>query len=360
VTIPAGATSITAEWLREAADAPELKGVRSVAAERLGEGVGMTTEIYRLTLGYADGAVPGPATLVAKLQASLPGMRDVANAYGLYEREVLFYRDLAATIEMRSPRAYVAEFDPATKAFVLVMEDLCDTTPGDQVAGLTLDQIKVAIGQVGALHARWWNRPELKALEDKVQPFGTPPYCDFGARHASGWETFDRFLVGRVSPELRRVGERMCSSLDRMASDMAEGPRTLCHGDFRADNLMFTGGDAAPGLTCVDWQIAMQARGPFDIGYMMSGSVNADVRREHEMALLRDYHDSLAAAGVEGYGFDECFHDYRRALLIGLTYLSQSGAVADLTHRRTEALYDAGMRRIDAAIHDLGLAEFVT
>src|SRR5579872_4536261 len=35
--------------------------------------------------------------VVAKLQASLPMMRDVANAYGLYEREVLFYRELAST-----------------------------------------------------------------------------------------------------------------------------------------------------------------------------------------------------------------------------------------------------------------------
>jgi hypothetical protein len=239
------------------------------------------------------------------------------------------------------------------------MEDLCDTTPGDQVAGLSLDQVKVAIDQVGKLHARWWNREELKGLEDKVQRFGVPPYCDFNTRHSSGWETFDRFLDGRVSTELRRVGARMCTELDRICEDMARGPRTICHGDFRADNLMFTSDAGAPGLTCVDWQLAMQARGPFDIGYMMSGSVNTDVRREHEMALLKGYHDKLRAAGVEGYDFDECLHDYRRALLIGLTYLSQSGAAVDLTHPRTEAMYDTSMRRIDAAIEDHGLAEFV-
>src|SRR5579872_1553227 len=357
--IPANADGITAAWLREATAASgALDGLTWVKAERLGEGVGMTTEIYRLMLNYAPDS-RGPATLVAKLQASLPMMRDVANAYGLYEREVLFYRELASTISLRSPRCLVAAFDPASKAFVLVMEDLCDARPGDQVAGLTLDQLRVAIDQVADLHARWWNRSELPGLEDKIQPFRVPPYCDFNARHASGWETFDRFLEGRVSRELRRVGERMCDTLDGMAADMARGPRTICHGDFRADNLMFTEVDGAPGLTCVDWQLAMQARGPFDIGYMMSGSVNVDVRREHEMALLRGYHDKLLAAGVEGYSFEECLHDYRRALLIGFTYLSQSGAAADLTHPRTEALYDAGMRRIDAAVADHGLAEFV-
>ena len=67
----------------------------------------------------------------------------------------------------------------------------------------------------------------------------------------------------------------------------------------------------------------------------------------------------LGAAGVEGYGFNECFHDYRRALLIGLTYLSQSGAAGDLTHPRTEALYEAWAMRLDAVVNDLALAEFV-
>jgi len=357
IAVPASAADITADWLRAAA--PELCGVTSVTAERLGEGVGMMTELHRLRLDYGDGN-PGPRTLVVKQQAATEGLRDVANAYRLYEREVLFYREIAKTISLASPRCYIATFDPETQAFILVMEDLNRTTPGDQVAGLTPGQVKVAVEQVGALHARWWDRSELKGLVDKVQPFGVPPFCEFNARHSSGWETFDAWLAGRVSPELRRVGARMCTELDRLTDDMAKEPRTICHGDFRADNLMFTGGDgAAPGLTCVDWQLAMQARGPFDIGYMMSGSVNADVRRECEMPLLKAYHDKLLAAGVQNYGFDECLYDYRRALLIGLTYLSQSGAVADLTHPRTEAMYDTSMKRIDDALHDHGLAEFV-
>ncbi|HLK23599.1 MAG TPA: phosphotransferase [Caulobacteraceae bacterium] len=354
---PTCAADITAQWLRAAA--PELAGVESVTAERLGEGVGMMTELYRLTLKYREGA-SGPRSLVVKQPAAIEALRDVANAYGLYEREVLFYRDLAQTISLRAPRCYIATFDPETCAFALVMEDLSETTLGDQVAGLTPEQVTVAVDQVGDLHARWWDRPELKALEDKVQSFGTPPYADFSARHAAGWEVFDAWLEGRVSPDLRRAGARMCTELDRIAEDMAKPPRTLCHGDFRADNLMFvTRPGAAPGLTCVDWQLAMQARGPFDIGYMMGGSVNADVRRELEQPLLKGYHDKLRRSGVENYSFEECLHDYRRALLITLTYMSQSGAAADLSQPRTEALYDHTVKRIDAAIHDHGLMEFV-
>jgi hypothetical protein len=360
VAVPAVASGITADWLRRAAPgARDVAGVTCVRAERMAEGVGMLTDIHRLSLGYGAGVPRGPATLVAKLPSSIPQVRDLCKAYGFYEREVMFYRELARTIAVKSPRCLVAEFDPTTSAFVLVMEDLVGATMGDQVAGLGLGQVKAAIDQAAALHGRWWDHPQLRAVEGKVQPFGAPPWCGMAARHASGWETVDAWLDGRASRELRRIGERMCSTLDGIFRDASAGPRTICHGDFRADNLMFTGAADAPGLTCVDWQLVVQAAGPYDIGYMMSGSVNPDIRRDHEMALLRDYHADLEAAGVEGYGFDRCLHDYRRALLIGLTYLSQSGAACDLTHPRTEALYEAWAMRLDSAVHDLALAEFV-
>jgi hypothetical protein len=360
VAVPADASDITADWLRSAApDAEELADVTSVRAERMAEGVGMLTKIYRLTLGRSAGGPRAPATLVAKLPSSIAEVRDLCKAYGFYEREVMFYRELADTIDVKSPRCLVAEFDPATSAFVLVMEDLVDATMGDQVAGLGVGQIKAATDRAAALHGRWWGRPELRALEGKVQPFGAPPWDGMQARHASGWEKIDAWLAGRVSRELRRIGERMCSTLGAIFRDASAGPRTICHGDFRADNLMFTGPADAPGLTCVDWQLTVQAAGPYDIGYMMSGSVNPDIRRGHEMALLRGYHAALQAAGVNGYGFDECVRDYRRGLLIGLTYLSQSAAACDLTHPRTEALYQAWATRLDAAANDLALAEFV-
>jgi len=218
----------------------------------------------------------------------------------------------------------------------------------------------MAIDQVAGLHARWWNRAELKGLEDRVQPMGVAPYHDYNARHAAGWGAFDRFLAGRVSQETRRVGEQLCFKLDGVIADMMRGPRTLCHGDFRADNMMFAGKKGrATGLACVDWQLALQAPGPFDIGYMMSASVDSRLRRRYEKRLLRAYHKKLLAAGVRGYDFKACLLDYRRALLIGFTYLSQSGAVADMSHPRTVALYDVGMRRIDAAIREQKLAQLL-
>ena len=208
IAVPASAEDITAAWLNAAA--PELSGVASVKAERLGEGVGMTTEIYRLTLGYGDGKA-GPRTLVAKIQASIPACATWLTPTASTSARSCSIARSPRQSPCASPRCYVAAVNPETHAFALVMEDLDKTLPGDQVAGLTPAQLKVAIDQVGALHQRWWDRRELKALETRLQPFGTPPYCDFNARHAAGWETFDAWLDGRCLAGARAASARACA-----------------------------------------------------------------------------------------------------------------------------------------------------
>jgi hypothetical protein len=362
VAIPHSAGDISVDWLCAAVwpqDAAAFANLTSVRAERLGEGVATSTEIHRLVLGYAPGATPGPATLVTKQPSSSPEVREVARGWSTYRREVLFYREIAATLSLRLPKAYVAEFDPQTDWFVLVMEDLSHATDGDQVVGLPLDQVRLALDEISTLHASWWNRPELVALEATIQPFGEGLWAGTGARHAAAWPAFEAFVAERASPELRRVGERMASAIEPMMRDLASGSRTLCHGDFRADNLMFAPGDRGAGLITVDWQAPMQARGAYDVGMLMSMSITTELRRAHEADLLRRYHDRLLAGGVEDYPYDAFFHDYRRGLLIGFTYPVQAGGAADMSHRRTAALFDSAVRRVDAALQDHGLAEFV-
>src|SRR5881394_3566681 len=156
VAIPYSVADITADWLRASVrpqDAEAFSNLTSVRAERLGEGVATTAEIHRLILGYAPGAKPGPAALVAKQPSASPEAREVARGWSTYRREVLFYREIAATVALRIPKAYVAEFDPQTERFVLVMEDLATARDGDQVAGLSLEQTRLALSEIATLHA---------------------------------------------------------------------------------------------------------------------------------------------------------------------------------------------------------------
>ena len=48
-------------------------------------------------------------------------------------------------------------------SFVLVLEDIDDLVVGDQVRGVSVHQAEVAVDALAALHARWWERPRLRA-----------------------------------------------------------------------------------------------------------------------------------------------------------------------------------------------------
>lgn len=337
-----------------------FSGLTAVNAERLAEGVGIATDIYRLRLSYAPGAAAGPATLVMKLPSSNPDVRVIADGAGIYEREVLFYREVAPTVALRLPKAYVAEFDPQTRGFVLAMEDLAPAVDGDQVAGLPLEHARSALNAIAALHARWWNRPELAALEATIAPFGEGPWRGTGAVLEAAWPVFETFVAARASPELRRIGARMAVAIEPLMAALAQAPRTLCHGDFRADNLMFASQDGArPAPIVLDWQWALQARGAVDVGYLLSMSLTTDLRRAHEEDLLRGYHHSLRAGGVADYSYEAFRLDYFRGVLVGFFQVIQAGAAVDLSHPRSESLFDCAVRRLDATVLDHGLEAFL-
>ena len=85
-SIPATAQGMTPEWLTEAirtGGRPDWPTIASMTLERIGEGVGVLTEIYRLALSYGPGAM-GPRSLIAKFPTNHPDMRALAVGYNFY------------------------------------------------------------------------------------------------------------------------------------------------------------------------------------------------------------------------------------------------------------------------------------
>ena len=100
--IPGARTDITDEWMSQALGVD----VAIVEEQRVGTGqVGMCVR-YRL-----EGSDDAPARVVAKL----PSDDDVSRATGVamrnYEREVRFYKEIAPTVGIRTPRCYHADWD---------------------------------------------------------------------------------------------------------------------------------------------------------------------------------------------------------------------------------------------------------
>ena len=355
--IPKTKDDLSAGWVAQALAAGGRPGckINAVQMRRIGEGVGMLTELYRLDLTHARGGASGPASVIAKLHSSQPQARELCAAYGFYEREMRFYQDIAATIELRTPAHYFSAFDAVSGDCVILLEDLAPAKSPDQVAGIPLAMLTCAIDGAAALHARWWDDPRLDELRGSMPSFADPPYVNSIDIYRACLPAGLARLKALGQHDLARVAEKLGLAIERLIRDASSGPLTLNHGDFRADNLMFRQTSGGLELTVVDWQIVMQSRGPFDVGYLMGLAVPVELRRAEQGALLRRYHDKLIQSGVKSYSFEDCLLDYRRAVLIGLSYWAQSFPTIDLQNARAVALSDGWAERLSAAISDLGL-----
>ena len=85
---------------------------------------------------------------------------------------------------------------------------------------------------------------------------------------------------------------------------MTQSPETLCHGDYRPDNLFYGDDSSGRPLVVCDWQGPGRAPAVVDAAYFITGSLEPEDRRSREMELLRRYHNHLLEGGVRDYSFN--------------------------------------------------------
>src|SRR5579875_1873241 len=121
-SVPTGADDLSAEWLTAAlADVSDGARVTKVTAQRIG--LGNVADSLRLTPVW-DRPTPAPSSLVAKVPSSDPVSRAAGFSTRTYELEVAFYTWLAPTVWVNRPNCYLARFEPAAGAYVVLLEDL--------------------------------------------------------------------------------------------------------------------------------------------------------------------------------------------------------------------------------------------
>lgn len=356
VPIPLQASDVTAEWLTAALQAAgQDVTVATVTATPVGEGVGMMSGLQSLALTYANGT--GPSRLVLKFPATNDVNRGVADAYHLYEREVLFYRDVAPRSSAFTPTVYRADIDGNN--FVLLMQDLSDYELGDQVKGCTLEQTQGGIAWLAKHHASLWGRTNDPSLE--FLPAVSPSYssdalaqgCDFG------WGPMAELFAHVVPERIAALKDRYLAALPKLFDWMATPPLTVCHGDFRMDNLFFGSLPGQEALIAIDWQGSLRGRASQDIAYFLSGSIPKEVRREHERALINQWHAGLVAGGVTDFSADDAWHDYRMAVLYVWVIAVVIAGTLDPTNERGRQWISVMLDRSIAAIDELGLVDLL-
>ena len=292
-------------------------------------GNGLVGDSFRFELGYDRDEPGAPASVVGKFPAKDPASRKSGSDHVLYLSEVSFYRQIAHTVAICTPRAYVAEIDPATDDFTLLFEDLGPARQGDQLAGCGVADAQVAMREAAALHAPRWGDASLLALDwillkaERAQAITAmlPPIIGLYR------ERYD----GQLEPEFMALVERLPAALARMRLD-ATTPFTVQHGDFRLDNILFDVQGGSRPMATLDWQTVGVGTGVTDVAYFLSAGLDPQLRRAHEQDLIHLYLDELQRRGVKDYGWDDCWRDYRRYTLHGVLM----GVFSALAVERTE------------------------
>lgn len=339
--IAARPRDVTPDWLTQALRAAGVLGEACVAEiTSRAVGNGLVGDSVRYALTY-DRETPGaPASLVGKFAAEDEQSRTSGGNLGLYWREVSFYRDLAATVAIRTPKTYFAEIDPQTQDFTLLFEDLGPARGGDQLAGCSVADAEVAMTQAAALHGPRWGDPVLADLD----------YLNLSAQImprvlealpmvlAAYHERYD----GQLEPDFMALVDALPQVMPRFSLERT-GPMTLTHGDYRLDNIMFEIKGGTEPMGTLDWQTLACGPGLMDVSYFLSAGLSPELRRAHERDLVRLYHQALLGYGVKAYDWPTCWDDYRRYALHGV-FMGVFSAMSVERTERGDALFLAMTR----------------
>jgi Ecdysteroid kinase-like family len=339
---------LTEDWLTAVlrASGAASEGALVAAFDAAAIGTGQMSGSFRVRLTWADPESAGPASVVVKLAASDETSRSTGIGLGIYEREIRFYREVAPQVGGPVAGCHLAAYDPQEGWFTLVLEDASPAVQGDQIAGCTIEEARLAMRELARIQAPVWDDAQLGAAEWLNQSLGINE------------EVVGQLLIGfverydaRLEPDHRAVTERFVARLDDWLDDRRE-PFSIVHGDYRLDNLLFGEAGSPKPLTVVDWQTVAWGAPLLDASYFLGAGLTVEDRRAHEKELVREYHERLLALGVEDFAWETCWEEYRRHAFHGVL-MAILGSMLVVRTERGDDMFMTSLARHAEQILDL-------
>ena len=127
------------------------------------------------------------------------------------------------------PPTYVAEIEPETGWFTLLLEDIVGGTQGDQIAACSPDVAAAVLDEMAGLHAPCWESPELAGLEWLNR--NTPEADEFLAAMVS---TLLPGFLERYADTMAPEHQEVCRVFaEHMPAYVAPARRRAAHGEPR-------------------------------------------------------------------------------------------------------------------------------
>jgi Phosphotransferase enzyme family len=286
-----------------------------------------------------------PDTVFVKITAQTAATRLMGELGRLGDTEVRFYSELAPELT-GVPKAFGTAFDSWTGRYLLVLEDLpADSTEfPDTLHPLSIDQARLIVELLAALHATFWNR----LPRDGRGPLGwlyTPSGDVTSLLTSSLMSTSIKRLSERTTIPVEN-GRFIADNYRAVAALIDTPPHTVMHGDAHPGNVYFRDGKA--GL--LDWQAVRRGHPSRELAYTLITSLTPEDRRAAQRDLLDDYRRALAAAGGPDLDRDDLWLRFRQGALYAYTATLITAGMGGM---QVEDIAMEGLRRSVAALDDL-------
>jgi len=256
------------------------------------------------------------------------------------------------------PGCFFSDVSESGADFVLLLADMAPAVQGDQIAGCTPQEARLAVEALAGLHGPSWCNPSWLGLSAISMPKPGDEAAAKGLGDISAMAadiTIDK-LGARMSAEDR---DTLSAAMGMVTPWLVAEPKrfALMHGDYRLDNMLFD--PDRTRVTVVDWQtmgLGLPAR---DLAYFTATSLAPEVRADIERDLVGRYHEALLGYGVTDYDAETCWRDYRLGVLQAPLLSGLGFAFAASTERGDEmmlAMFHRGCR----AIRELGTLDLIS
>ena len=348
--------------------------VASMTVESLRSGGrAMTGELARAVVSY-EPPEAGPTSVIAKFASSNPTMKALVELSDGYAREILFYRDLAPLVPVRTPRHLGSGLTPGRSGVRPGLVRVVDALPGriqrfltedptrfmptgsrryallieDCSAGFSVynlvsppapELLAETLDALAGLHARFWGGDQELSGHPALGAVVTPAPRLYAneIRHRGPALIRAAFSDWWSADDEARIAD----ATDRLVDDLRvlNRPMTLIHGDPRSDNLLFPDGGGPPVF--IDWGMPCLANPAWDVAHLLSSSLEPSSAGAAD-DLIAGYCGGLAGRGVD---FDE--RGLRADVVAGLR---AHGLLVAMTVR---VLPDGSDYGEDGALYDL-------
>lgn len=355
--IPARKEEVTAKWLQTVL-ADSGAGLTSLSVSDGSSNRGFTGQILRLDLEF-NGVEQPLRSLILKIPLDLAVESEHKVAmFAANQNEISWYTDLSDGCPVRIPKCYYADVDPDRYRTCLLLEDLRSweaTAPGN---GLNQSQAELAVTSLARLHGHYWNR----GAEELNSPSPDQETASLIDSISSGWDDLMDWMGDQFDADFANKKEACIDAMGAFPQQLAASTRTLIHGDYKIDNLLFSDDPLdRDKIALLDWQGVAIGSGAEELAGFLPRSLSLENRRIWETRLLKIYHEALVSSGISSYTLQDMTHDYHLGLLIsfvsniGFTPTLFSGALSagdPERDKRMREYFELIVRRKYAAVAD--------